>query len=176
MPTRYYTAPDGTRYPLSEARHNNSFKVYKSDRRKAKPGDPHGCWIALGIRRDRTVLDVYISSGKDAYVIYKGIDGEGPVAVHFVIRTSMRRLIDAFDKDRTAKTMEVKLFRPPAGLTLAHRRKSNKRRAAEIKAGATKKPRGKIAQKRITRIGVGSRPRARISESGSVSMQQTEAA
>jgi hypothetical protein len=97
---KFYTAPDGTRYPLSEAKYNMSFKVYRSDRRKARIGDPGQCLLALGIRRDKDVLDVYIGSGRDAYVIFKAQDGEPAHAVHFTIPTTTRRIIDAFDKDR----------------------------------------------------------------------------
>jgi hypothetical protein len=149
-----------------------AFKAYRSDRRKAKRGDPHWCLLALGVRRHKDVLDVYIGAGKDAYVVFKGRDGEGPFAVHFIIGTSVRRLIDGFDKDKSARTQEIILRHPPKSLTMEHRRNNNRRRAAEIKAGAKVNRRGKIAQTRITRIGVATRPRARVSESGSVSAAQ----
>jgi hypothetical protein len=147
-----------------------AFKVYKSDRRKAKIGDPYGCWLALGIRRHPDVVDVYVGSGKDAYVVFKGRGGEGPYAIHFIVGTSLRSLIDAFDKDKKTATQMLILRRPAESMTLEHRRKSNKKRAADVRSGkVTVKTRGPQKDTRITRIGMSPRPRVRISESGSVS-------
>src|SRR5215472_15054190 len=116
--TRIYTALDGTKYPLVEARYNIAFRIYKSDRSKAVPGDPHNCLLALGMRRDRNVLDVYIGAGFDAYVVFKG-DSERPAqAVHLTIPSRERRKINEFDKARTAATMLITLRRPTAGRTL----------------------------------------------------------
>lgn len=176
MTTRHYTDPDGVKYPLTEARYPMDFKVYKSDRRKAKQGDPNGCWMALGIWRIKGVIAVYVGSGRDAYVVFAATDEEPARAIHFTIGTTMRRLIDAFDKDRKAKTMKVELRVPAKSWTLEGRRKNNARRRAEVKAGATKKPRGRIAAKRITRIGVGSRHRAPISRTGNLNLAAQVAA
>src|SRR5262245_20215722 len=173
----HYTAPDSTRYPLTEADYNIAFKVYRSDRKRAKKNDPHACWYALGIRRDSDVEDCYIGSGKDAYVIFKGRGRKSPFAVHFIIRTAERRFVDHFDKDKSVKTMMIILYAPPETLKLAHRRASNKRRRSEINSGTGKpvRKRGTIAKRRVQRIGVTARPRAKITGAGDVSMQQLSA-
>jgi hypothetical protein len=168
--SRFYTTPTGERYPLKEARYDIWFKAYRSDRRKAKRGNPGWCLLALGIRRNKDVLDVYVGAGHDAYVIFKATEEEEAHAVHFVIRTEAKKVIDAFDKDRTTKTQPIKLQKPPQSWTLAGRRKNNARRRAEIKAGSPVKRRGKIARSRMGRVGVERRQRAIISKSGNVSM------
>jgi hypothetical protein len=174
MGSRFYTAPDGERYPLTEARYGIDFKAYRSDRRKARQGDPSGCWAALGIKRNKNVLHVYIGSGRDAYVVFKANDDESAHAVHFTIKTSVRKLIDAFDKDKSAKTQIVRLDAPTPGRTLEARQNSGKRRREEIRNGAPIKKRGPSKNKRITRLGVEHRPRARITRGGSVSMAVEE--
>jgi hypothetical protein len=55
--TRYYTAPDGTKYRVFEAVTPYAFKVYRADRGRATIGDPHNCILALGIRRNAAVVD-----------------------------------------------------------------------------------------------------------------------
>jgi len=170
MASRFYTTPAGERYPLKEARYDMQFKAYRSDRRKAKPGDSGWCLMALGIRRNKDVLDVYIGSGHDAYVIFKETADDPAQAVHFVIRSEARKIVDAFDKDRAAKTQPIELKKPPISWTLARRRENNARRRAEIRNGAVIKRRGKIAKSRMERLGVKHRQRPKISDSGSVSM------
>jgi hypothetical protein len=169
---RFYTTPDGTKYPLTEAKYDMTFKAFKSDRRRAKPNNPHSCLLALGIRRDRDVLDAYIGSGKDAYIVFKGTDGEPDHAVHFTIGTTTRRIIDAFDVDKKAKTQLVILRKPSGGRTLDHRRALMARRTREIKDGSPVKRRGPQKSRRVGRLGVHSRPRPRVSEGGSVSTEQ----
>jgi hypothetical protein len=168
--SRFYTTPTGERYPMKEAKYNVDLKVYRSDRRKAKQGDPGLCLLALGILRNRNVLAVYIGSGHDAYVIFKATEEEEAMAYHFLVRTTAKKIIDAFDNDRSAKTEKITLQAPPPSWTLAGRRKNNARRRAEIKAGSPIKRRGKIAKVRITRLGGKHRPRPTISKSGNVSM------
>jgi hypothetical protein len=174
---RHYTAPDGTQYPLTEARYNMVFKVYRSDRRKAVPGDPENCLAARGIRRDKDVLAVYIGSGKDAYVVFKASKDEDAHAVHFVIKTATRRLVDAFDKDRAATTQQIILHKPTPGRTLENRDRLNKDRHRRIRAGEHQpKRRERPNVRRVARLGVGHRPRAKISRSGNVSMQEEQLA
>jgi hypothetical protein len=168
--SKIYTTPTGERYPMKEAKYNVDFKVYRSDRRKAKQGDPACCLLALGILRNRNVLAVYIGSGHDAYVIFKATDEEEAVAYHFVIRTTAKKMIDAFDNDRSVRTAQITLQAPPPSWTLAGRRKNNARRRAEVKAGSPVKRRGKINKVRITRLGGKHRPRPTITKSGNVSM------
>jgi len=164
---RLYQAPDGKSYPLREADWNIGFKVYRSDRYKAVQGDPQRCLIALGIKRDKDVLDVFIGSGKDAYVVFKG-KGK-PFAVHFVLTKTATSLLDAFDKDRSAATKQIFLRKPTPGRTLAARRKMNKDRNRRIKNGEHKvKHRGPNIS-RLTRLGVHHRPHPRTFTSGSVS-------
>jgi hypothetical protein len=173
MATRFYETPDSKRYPLTEARHDMAFRVYRSDRRKAKKGDPHNCLVALGIKRDRDVIDVFIGSGGDAYVIFKGRAGEEDYAVHFTISRPARKLIDMFDKDRRSATQQVILRKPTDGRTLEARSRLDKDRRRRIKAGThSVKARATPRSSRVVRLGVGSRPRPRISKSGSVSEVQ----
>src|SRR5690348_4370564 len=120
--TRFYTTPTGEKYPLAEARYDMSFKAYKSDRKKAVAGDPAYCLLALGIRRDPQVEDVFIGSGKDAYVILKATHEHSAQAVHFVISTPVKRIVDGFDKDKTARTQPITLSRPPKSQTIEAQR------------------------------------------------------
>ena len=174
--SRHYTAPDGTPYPLTEARYPMDFKSYKSDRRKAKQGDPRWCWQALGVRRLKNVIDVYIGAGRDAYVIFKGENGEEDYAVHFTIRMSLARMIREFDKDRKAKTILVRLDKPARSWRLDYRRQSNARRRAAVKAGAAVKKQERRNPNRVEKYGVAPRPRAPISKSGSVNVEVEAAA
>lgn len=168
---RWYTAPDGTKFPLVEAKYDMLFKCYKSDRRKAMQGNPNACLLALGIKRHPDVLDIYIGSGKDAYVIFKGDEGEAPQAVHFTVATAARKVVDAFDKDKTTQSCDIVLRRPTKSWTLAYRRKNGAKWRDEVKTGERQpKRRGKINEKRVTRLGVAHRPRAKVTRGGSVNV------
>jgi hypothetical protein len=168
---RYYTAPDGAKYPLYEAQWDTAFTIYRSDRRKAVAGDPHNCLLALGIKRNRDVLDVYIGAGQDAYVVFKARGDDPARAVHFTITSSARRSIDGWDgPDKRAATMTIKLKRPTAKRTLEARSKLDKDRAARIKNGTHKvRHTGKARLPRVTRFGAVHRPPVEISRSGNVS-------
>jgi len=173
---KIYTTPSGERYPLVEARYNMAFTAYRSDRKKAVINDPRNCWAALGIRRDPEVLDVYIGSGRDAYVIFKATPDAPAQAVHFIINTTMRHLIDAFDRDKTARTMTIELMRPSSSEQLSRRTAKAKERYVKTKAkgkAKTETPaqRARTRRSRVQRIGVAHRPRAQISKSGNVSME-----
>jgi hypothetical protein len=175
MATRFYTAPDGTRYPLKEARYNIMFTIYRSDRSKAVQGDPERCIEALGIKHDKDVLHAFVGAGRDAYVVFKATDDEPATAFHFVIKSQARGVLDNFDKERSVKTQDLRLHRPTKGRTLEARAKMDGDRAKRIKAGEhvpkkTFKPR----KRRVDRLGVPNRPRARISKRGDVSMAQKE--
>lgn len=171
--TRHYTTADGTQYPLSEARYDMMFKVYKSDRRKCIPCDPHQCLLAKGILRHPDVLDVYVGAGCDAYVVFKATRDEPARAVHFGIRTKARKVIDAFDTDKKLQSETIVLCKPPHAWRLDVRRDSNARRRKEIKDGAPVTKRGKRAKARVGRYGAPRRPLAPLSKSGHVN---TEAA
>jgi hypothetical protein len=147
-----------------------AFKTYKSDRRKAVQSDPHSCVLAKGIRRHKDVADVYVGSGLDAYVVFKATDDDEAHAEHFIIRTSVRKIIDKFDVEKKCQSQIITLSKPTKGRTLAHRSKLNGRRNAEIKAGAKVKP-GKSRRPRVDRLGVPHRPRAPISKDGNVNVQ-----
>lgn len=168
--TRFYEAPDGIKYRLTEAKYDMGFKIYRSDRRKAKKLDPHNCLLALGIRRHPDVIDVYVGAGKDAYVIFKDAEGGDPYAVHFVLSRPVKGVIDAFDKDRLAKTQQIMLRRPTAGRTLAARSHMDKARRQRIKNGKHfVKHRATPKASRMSRLGISQRPRPRVSKSGNVS-------
>jgi hypothetical protein len=134
---RHYVMPDGSKYPLTEAEHDIGFVVYKSDRRKAKTGDPTCCLIALGIRKNPSVLGAYIGSGKDAYVIFKANKRLPARAVHFTIPAKTAKVRDKFDVKGSPPTQQILLKAPTEARTLEARSKLNKRRRDEIKAGAT---------------------------------------
>jgi hypothetical protein len=172
---RFYTTPAGEKYPLTEARYEMTFKAYRSDRRKAVAGDPGRCLLALGIRRDPQVADVYIGSGKDAYVILKETQEHPAQAVHFTIRTPAKRIRDGWDKDKSAVTQLITLSRPAISQTVEAQRAYTRRRREEIKNGAPVKHRGPNKGHRMTRLGVPHRPRPKISRGGSVSMQEPAA-
>jgi hypothetical protein len=168
--TRYYTAPDGVKYPLTEAPYSMSFTIYRSDRHKAHAGDPHSCLIAMGIKRNRDVKDVFIGTGRDAYVVFHARDDQPAHAVHFVLGMTTRRVIDAFDLNKRATTMKIELKRPTKGRTLEVRRTMDKSRRQKIKDGAhTVKKRATPQTSRMRRLGIAHRPRPQISNAGNVS-------
>lgn len=162
---RMYKAPDGNAYPLEEATYGFSFKVYRTDCKRSIVGDPQCCLIANGIRRQKGVVEAYIGSGRDAYVIFDATPEKHHVhAVHFVVPRQAARVRDEFDKNKKAQSQILLLEAPSASRTLDARQKSDKARREEIKNGAPVKPRGKSRQSRIMRIGMVQRPRAKISK------------
>jgi len=168
-----YTNPNtGIAYPLFEAVYDYNVEVYASDLKKAVTGDPYKCVIALGLMRDKHVLEACIGSGKDGYVIFKA-DGMHPVdyAMHFTLPANTRRTLDEFDKNKKAKTTIIKLRAPTPGRTLAARSVLGKKRRAAIKAGAPVKKRANVNRPRITRLGVPHRPTP-IIKNGAVSFPQ----
>lgn len=166
--TRFFTAADGTKYPLTEARHDMLFKVYKSDRRKCTERDPRNCLLARGIMRHPDVLDVYVGSGCDAYVVFKETEDDEAHAIHFGIRTKARRVVAAFDNDKTTQSIDLVLCKPPRAWRLDVRRESNARRRKEIKEGSPVAKRGKRKAGNLTRFGQPRRPRPKISNTGQV--------
>jgi hypothetical protein len=165
---RFYTAPDGTKYPLKEADYSMGFRVYKSDRSKAIKGDPTNCFIARGLQRHPEVQYAYIGSGLDAYVVFRRKRTKPPYAVHFTIPAQAGKVRDAFDTNQGLTSMFLELRAPTAGRTLDARAKQDKHRRLKIKNGThTVKPRGP-STKRVARIGVPHRPRPQISVSGDV--------
>lgn len=165
----FYTAPDGQKYPLEEAAYDMSFKVYRSDRRKAVQSSPQSCVLAKGIARHRDVEDVWIGSGLDAYVVFKETEDKAAHAVHFTIRTTVRKLIDAFDTNKKIQSQIITLSRPTKGRTLSARAKMNARRQKEIAEGAPVRKRAQTPRSsRMDRLGVPHRPTAPISRGGSV--------
>jgi hypothetical protein len=158
-----YELADGTRVPLFEAEYDTAFKIFKSDRRKAKVGDPKACIEALGICRKPNVLEAHIGSGKDAYVVYSKTPGRSfKHAVHHTMPAQSGRVRDQFEVKGSPKTQTLFLKAPSSGRTLAHRKTLDKKRRAEVKAGAPVKKRGKPNKTRIHRLGVAHRPRAKI--------------
>lgn len=160
---RIYKAPDGKGYPVEEAPYNMAFTVQRKDFKKGKRNDPGWCAEALAIRRMENVLDVWVGSGKDAYVIFGPTDAKPYAhALHFTIPIRSERLRDAFDTDGTLKRQELHLRRPTAGRTLDARSKLNKERRKAIKRGSPIKKRDRVARPRIVRLGVEQRERAKI--------------
>lgn len=158
-----YQLEDGERIPLYEAEYDMSFKVYRSDRSKAIIGDPRQCIEAKGVCRLPNVLDAYIGSGKDAYVIFApNRQRKHKHAIHFVIPVSSARVRDAFEIGRNIKSQILLLKAPSNGTTLVHRRKLNARRREEIKNGSPVKKRETLSVTRIQRLGVRHRPKAHI--------------
>lgn len=167
---RYYVAGDGKKYRLIEAMIPFSFDVRRDDCKSAIIGDPWNCLLARGGRRHPNVLAMYVGSGKDAYVVMTDGRGGEPVAVHYTIKATAARVRDQFDTNKKLKTQPVTLSVPTPGRTLEHRSILGKKRRAEVKDGAEVKKRGKANVRRIHRIGVKHRPRARIVGENVVSM------
>jgi hypothetical protein len=157
---------EGVSHPLVEAEFNTAFKVYKSDRRRAVIGDPKACIEALGLKRIPNVIFAHIGSGGDAYVGFK--DSESPTGVivrHFTIPAQSKRVRDMFDVKGSPATQVIMLNAPSNGRTLVHRRRLNKKRHEEIKAGTRQvKKRGSPKKTRIARIGREHRPKPKISK------------
>ena len=160
---RTYTDTDtGQTWPLEEADTDYSFRVYKSDRRKATIANPTACILALGLKHDPDVAAAFIGSGKDAFVVFKGKGRRPPLARHYVILAAAARVRDTFDKKGAPRTQWITLSAPTAGRTLDARATLNKRRAAAIKAGAPVRKRATPSKPRITRLGIPSRPRPTV--------------
>ena len=132
--------------------------------------------LAKGIRRNKDVLDVWVGSGLDAYVVFKETEDDVAHAEHFTIRTTVRKVIDKFDADRRCQSQVITLSRPTKGRTLAARSKMNSARRAQVKAGAKVKKRATPKSARVQRLGVPHRPRAPVSRNGSVDVHTELAA
>jgi hypothetical protein len=165
---RTYTAGNGKVYPLHEAEHKFPIEVYKKDCPKAVVSDPEQCLIALGALRDKTVEAVYIGTGKDAYVCFKATRYRPAHAVHFTLNTKAAKVRDYFDTHKGVMTKQVVLSAPTAGRTHDHRAVLNKRRRAEIKAGAPVRKQDKPRVKREDRTGIPYRRKAKIGKGGNV--------
>jgi len=156
---------EGIHHPMTEADYDTAFKIYKTDRRKAKIGDPTDCIEAKGLKRLPNVAFAHIGSGGDAYVGFKDQGSETGITVrHFLIPAAAKRVRDAFDVKGSPGTQVLMLKAPTNGRTISHRRTLNKQRREEVKAGAPVKKRGKQAETRIRRLGVPPRPRAKVVE------------
>jgi hypothetical protein len=170
MMSRYYTAPDGTKTVLREARYTMSAKAYKSDCRKAVPGDPEHCLLALSVLRNPRVLHAWIGSGLDAYITFKGQDGEDPHTEHFTIPLAMRRIVDKLDThgkrklEKNMKSAPFELRAPTSKRTLEARSVMNRDRYKRIKAGEHQVTPRAPGKRRGSKL----RPRAPISKSGNV--------
>jgi hypothetical protein len=163
---------DGLNHPLTEAPFDTAFKVYKTDRRKAVIGDPMNCIEARGLQRLPNVAFAHIGSGGDAYVGYK--DSESPTGImvrHFLIPAAAKKVRDAFEVKGAPPTQVLMLKAPTNGRTLSHRSVLGKKRRDAVKAGAHVKKRGPQKNKRIVRLGVPPRPRAKVVK-GEVSLPQ----
>jgi hypothetical protein len=171
MTTRYYKH-DGINHPLVEAEYDTAFKVYKTDKRKSVIGDPSACIEAMGLKRLPNVSFAHIGSGGDAYVGFKDPKSNtGTTVRHFLIPTASGKVRDSFDIKDAPPTQVLMLKAPTNGRTLSHRAMLGKRRREEIKNGAETKKRGSQKNKRIHRLGVAPRPRAKIVK-GEVSITQ----
>ena len=160
---RTYTDTDtGQTWPLEEADTDYSFRVYKSDRRKAEIGEPTACLLALGLKHDKDIAAAFIGSGKDAFVVFKGKGRRPPVARHYVILAAAARVRDTFDQKGAPPTQWLTLSAPTAGRTLDARKTMNQRRNAAVKNGALVRKRATPNKPRITRLGIPSRPKATV--------------
>ncbi len=165
---RTYTLQDGRSCPMKEALHDMPFKIYKTDRPRARQNDPHACVLALGVLRDRDVEECYIGSGGDAFVVFKETEDEPMIAWHFKVKAAARRQVLEFDKNKKATSTQIILSKPPKSWKLDHRDKNNARRRKEVKEGARVKHRGPARKSRMMKFGIRGRPRPKVSRSGSV--------
>lgn len=138
---RVYEDADGNRYPLYEATAHLAFKSYKADKKRAVIGDPHSCFVALGLRRLPNVRDVHIGLGKDGYVVFaKGPRSKKPYAEHFTLPAkTVQAAAKLFERGGSPPTQELTLRAPTAGRTLDHRSLLNRRRSKKVRAGARTK-------------------------------------
>jgi hypothetical protein len=158
-----YQLEDGSKVPLFEAAYDMAFSVRRADRQGAIIGHPRLCVEAKGICKMPHVVEAYVGSGKDAYVVFEPTpDRPYRHAVHFIIPASSRAVRDAFDTNKKIKSQILMLKVPAKGTTVEYRRNLNQRRRDEIKNGAAVKKRGTIGKNRMERLGVPPRPRAKI--------------
>jgi hypothetical protein len=176
MARRTYTARDGTVYPLKEAPIDMLFKAYRSDFRKAVIGDPWDCIESKGIKHHRGVLEAYIGSGRNAYIVMRETEDEPATAYHYMISVRAGKLRDNFEQNKKLDTQLLLLRAPAKTQTLEARSVMNKKRYAAIKNG-THVPgkRGKPNTTRMARIGAPHRPRPDISRGGSVTTEEAAA-
>jgi hypothetical protein len=185
-----FTAEDGRQWFEGEAKVNTAFKAFKTDRRKAEPGNRRNCILTRGINRDPLVVYSEVGSGGHAGVVYRDKVSGAEYAQHYVVPVSGKRIVDEFDRRGSPPTQMVQLLAPPPSLTKAALRRAAKKytakkrddkaaeKAAEKSAkglerveffarkGAKKKPR----IYRIERIGAAHRPRPKLRADGSWSM------
>ena len=153
----------GLNHPLVEAEFDTAFKVFKSDRKKAVIGDPADCIEAKGLKRLPNVAFAHIGSGGDGYVGFK--DESSPTGIkvrHFLIPAKAAKVRDIFETKGAPSSQVLMLKAPTNGRTLSHRSMLGKRRREEVKKGSPVKSRGPQKNKRIHRLGVPPRPRAKI--------------
>jgi len=160
-----YTGQDGTVYPLEEATYNTAFKAYRTDQKRAVIADPYRCIEALGLKRDDKVIEAYVGSGRDAYVVFAATDLKPAHAVHFIVSGQAGHVRDSFDQNKALKSQMLILRAPSPSETVIGRRTRNKvardRHFERVAEGTAKKH--PIHRNRQTRLGVGHRPRAKIS-------------
>ena len=153
---QYYVDPDGNQFPVAEATVDLPLVVTPQDFKEGKPFSPGWCSVALPVRREAGVTDVYIGSGKDCYVM------KGGTAIHHTVPAATRNLVDLVDAGHPPETAQPIVLRAPTqGRTLKHRSKLNARRHKQIKAGARVKRR-LTRRSRQQRLGVSHRPRANV--------------
>jgi hypothetical protein len=150
------------------------FKVYRSDRRKATIGDPWDCVESKGIKHHRGVIEAYIGSGRNAYVVFKATEDEPATAYHFMISVRASRIRDIFDQNKKLQSQELILKRPKESQTLTARAGMGKIYKAKIKDGShVPVKRGSPRTTRMERhLPPAQRPRPNISSGGSVDTQE----
>jgi hypothetical protein len=99
-------------------------------------GDPYACLLALGACRLPDVIESYIGTGKDAYIVFTTTpEHPFPHAELFTLPAKACRARDAFDTDADLQTQLITLHAPTAARTLAAREKLNTRRKQELRDG-----------------------------------------
>ena len=157
----------GVSHPLEEGAYDTAFKCYKSDKRKAVIGDPEECIEAKGLCKMPGVVFAHIGSGGDAYVGYKDIKSPTGITVrHFTIPAESAKVRDTFDKKGSPSTQILWLRAPAQSRTLAARAKMNTAWREKVKNGShSPTKRGPQKNRRIVRLGVSPRPKAKIEKS-----------
>ena len=139
--TTYYTAKDGTKYPVEEAQYDSAVTIRRDHYKKGIIGDPFNCAISNGFKAQRNVIEAFVGSGQVAYVVYGATPDKPAHAVRFKIKAQPSRVRDGFDLDKKLNSQTVFLGAVNPAASLAKTAADAKRRAN----GKGKKRRGEKA-------------------------------
>lgn len=164
MKQSFYKSPvTGNETLLELADYPIIWEVLRKDGKYAVAKSPTDCIIATAIKRMPDVVEVFISSGKFAFITFKAGRGRPAITRKFTINSTSRKVIDDFDQNKKVRRVVIRLGTlrdadlPEVKTTYHHIR------AEKIKNGThTVTHRATPTKTRYMRIAVVHRPRPKI--------------